>query len=99
MLFIIFFSLFLGALVLYVAKFLLTRQRLVGPLPPGPRPIPVLSNISDLPPPGTQDWMHWLQHKEAYGWLLRLFLFCKTHANAMNLQGRSALSRCWDKLS
>lgn len=68
-------SILLGALILYVAKMLLSRQRLAGPLPPGPRPTPVLGNISDLPPPGTQDWMHWLQHKDAYGMLLQGFLF------------------------
>ncbi|KAJ5970957.1 Cytochrome P450 E-class group I [Penicillium vulpinum] len=60
-------SLLLGALVLYVTKILFTRQRPVAPLPPGPRPIPVLGNIYDLPPSGTQDCMHWLKHKEAYG--------------------------------
>ncbi|KAJ5520439.1 Cytochrome P450 E-class group I [Penicillium fimorum] len=58
------FALFLGAL--YGAKVLLTRQR-PHPLPPGPKPIPVLGNIYDLPPSGTQDWMHWFQHKEVYG--------------------------------
>jgi hypothetical protein len=59
--------LFLGTFVLYVAKVLLTRR--LG-LPPGPRPMPVLGNISDLPPSGTPDWIHWLKYKEAYGLLL-----------------------------
>ncbi|KAJ9493104.1 hypothetical protein VN97_g108 [Penicillium thymicola] len=67
MLFTFISSLLLGALVLYIAKVLLSHQRLAGPLPPGPRPTPVLGNISDLPPPGTQDWIHWLQYKDAYG--------------------------------
>ncbi|CAI7574648.1 unnamed protein product [Penicillium glandicola] len=65
--FTVLFGLFLGALVLYVAKTLLSRQRSGGSLPPGPRRTPVLGNISDLPPPGAQDWLHWLQHKEVYG--------------------------------
>lgn len=73
------FSLFLGALILYVAKTVLSR-RLVGPLPPGPRPTPLLGNISDLPPSGTQEWMHWLKYKETYGLILQL-LFSKAHAD------------------
>jgi hypothetical protein len=87
------FSLILGALVLYVAKTLLSRQRLLGPLPPGPKPTPLLGNISDLPPSGAQEWIHWLKYKETYGLVLQLF--SKTHAD--DFQGRSALSRCWDK--
>jgi hypothetical protein len=62
-----FVAVVLGAIGLYALKALLNRQRPRGPLPPGPRPKPVLGNISDLPPPGTQDWMHWLKHKETYG--------------------------------
>lgn len=97
--FTVLFGLFLGALVLYVAKTLLSRQRSGGPLPPGPRRTPVLGNISDLPPPGAQDWLHWLQHKEVYGLFLPRSLFSKTHADKMNFQDRSALSQCWDKPS
>jgi len=64
----VFVALVLGAIGLYVTKVLLGRSgRPRGPLPPGPRPKPVLGNVSDLPPPGTQDWMHWLKHKEIYG--------------------------------
>lgn len=79
MLFTFIASFLLGALIFYVANMLLSRQRLAGPLPPGPRPTPVLGNISDLPPSGTQDWMHWLQYKDAYGMLLWRFVFPKTH--------------------
>ncbi|EXM21025.1 Cytochrome P450 [Fusarium oxysporum f. sp. vasinfectum] len=37
------------------------------PLPPGPKGLPLLGNIRDLPPPGTLEWPHWQAHKEKYG--------------------------------
>lgn len=55
------------AIVLYATRVFLFRKKSPGPLPPGPVGKPIVGNISDLPPPGTQDWMHWLKHKEQYG--------------------------------
>lgn len=60
-------SVVLGVLALYVVKTVLMRKKPLGPLPPGPKGKPVVGNISDLPPPGTQDWVHWLKHKDLYG--------------------------------
>ncbi|KAF2759428.1 cytochrome P450 [Pseudovirgaria hyperparasitica] len=37
------------------------------PLPPGPRGLPVLGNVNDLPKPGELECHHWLKHKELYG--------------------------------
>lgn len=37
------------------------------PLPPGPKGIPILGNIKDLPKPDTLAWHHWLKHKDLYG--------------------------------
>lgn len=37
------------------------------PLPPGPKGLPLLGNISDLPPPDEFEAKHWLRHKELYG--------------------------------
>ncbi|KAM4065683.1 cytochrome p450 [Hirsutella rhossiliensis] len=36
-------------------------------LPPGPKPLPIVGNIMDLPPKGVPEFQHWLKHKEAYG--------------------------------
>lgn len=55
------------AIALYATRVFLFQKKPPGPLPPGPAGKPIVGNISDLPPPGTQDWMHWLKHKEQYG--------------------------------
>lgn len=57
----------LGLFALYITKLWVERKKSLGPLPPGPRPRPIVGNIADLPPPGMQDWMHWLKHKDLYG--------------------------------
>ncbi|KAJ5925569.1 hypothetical protein N7454_008208 [Penicillium verhagenii] len=57
----------LGLLALYVVRLWMTPKKPSGPLPPGPKPRLIVGNLADLPPPGVQDWMHWLKHKELYG--------------------------------
>jgi hypothetical protein len=39
----------------------------LAPLPPGPRKLPLLGNIGDLPPSGMPEYLHWLKHKDLYG--------------------------------
>ena len=55
----------LALFVLYKVCF--RRKASSAPLPPGPRGLPILGNINDLPPPGKPEYQHWLHHKDAYG--------------------------------
>jgi predicted alpha/beta hydrolase len=64
----------LGLLTFFIIRIWVTRKIPLGPLPPGPKPKPIVGNIADLPPPGVQDWMHWLKHKSLYGRLKKLRL-------------------------
>ncbi|KAH6666529.1 O-methylsterigmatocystin oxidoreductase [Plectosphaerella plurivora] len=56
----------IGVVGFLVYRHLSTRHQL--PLPPGPKPLPLLGNISDFPPTdGTPEHLHWLKHKDQYG--------------------------------
>lgn len=37
------------------------------PLPPGPKGVPIVGNIRDLPPNGQPEHEHWIKHKGLYG--------------------------------
>lgn len=63
----IFLKVVIGATVIFATTWLLRKRDAKKKLPPGPSGKPVIGNISDLPAPGTQDWMHWLKHKQLYG--------------------------------
>lgn len=52
------------ALIL-IRKTFENRRKL--PLPPGPKPWPILGNIKDMPLKGQCEWKHWLKHMELYG--------------------------------
>lgn len=38
-------------------------------LPPGPKPLPLIGNLLDLPPKGAPEYRHWLKHRAKYGGL------------------------------
>ncbi|KAL8943871.1 MAG: hypothetical protein Q9211_000810 [Gyalolechia sp. 1 TL-2023] len=61
-----------GYVALIVALGLLIIRKLLKPksnyrLPPGPKPLPVVGNIFDLPPKGVPEFKHWFKHKDIYG--------------------------------
>ncbi|KAJ5372095.1 hypothetical protein N7517_004101 [Penicillium concentricum] len=45
---------------------ILTRKHKTN-LPPGPKGKFLIGNLLDLPSSGTQEWHHWLKHKDLYG--------------------------------
>jgi hypothetical protein len=57
----------LGVVVAYSINYLARTNRNGRPLPPGPKGLPVLGNVNDLPKPGMLECHHWLQHKDTYG--------------------------------
>lgn len=56
-----------GIVVVYIFKRLVRSKDHDLPLPPGPKGIPILGNVNDLPEPGMLECHHWLKHKDLYG--------------------------------
>jgi hypothetical protein len=70
------------AFLLILASYLvnrLYRSRHALPLPPGPKGLPLLGNINDLPKPDiSPEWLHWHSHKDAYGPISSMTVFGQT---------------------
>lgn len=58
---------FVGTVTAYILIRFLRAPKYTYPLPPGPRGIPLLGNIKDLPAPGVLECHHWLKHKDLFG--------------------------------
>jgi hypothetical protein len=54
-------------IVAFAAKTFLTPKRKGPPLPPGPKPLPLVGNVNDLPTGTTPEYFHWTKHNAAYG--------------------------------
>ncbi|GKZ31850.1 hypothetical protein AbraIFM66950_000761 [Aspergillus brasiliensis] len=67
-----------GLLGLYFIKSYLTRTKYPAPLPPGPKPKPIIGNLLDLPSRGEADWLHWYKHKKTYGPISSVQVFGET---------------------
>lgn len=69
----------LALIFLYISdEFVLKRRKKRLPLPPGPKGLPLLGNVKDLPSPGEKEYLHWLKHKDAYGPISSLTVFGRT---------------------
>jgi hypothetical protein len=57
----------IGLAAYILRRFFFDQRGGLAPLPPGPPGIPILGNLTDLPPPGVPEYDHWLGHKDIYG--------------------------------
>ncbi|RBA19920.1 hypothetical protein FPRO05_09220 [Fusarium proliferatum] len=55
------------AFLIYIGLQKLGNASKRAPLPPGPKGLPLVGNLSDLPPPGVFEAHHWLKFKDIYG--------------------------------
>ena len=63
----------LGACILKL--FLSPKTKKQASLPPGPKGLPFLGNVNDIPKPGEPEWQHWLKHRDLYGGISSVTIF------------------------
>lgn len=80
-------------LVAYIGLQLISNGSKRPPLPPGPKGLPLVGNLNDLPPPGVVEAFHWLKHKELYGTILEPKLILGKLGLILHHQARLAPSR------
>jgi hypothetical protein len=68
----------IGVLAAYFTSRSFRSSRQTLPLPPGPKGLPLLGNINDLPKPGILECHHWLKHKDLYGLISSLTVLGQT---------------------
>lgn len=94
------FTVLLGLVAFYLLHRLRRSSKSVLPLPPGPKGIPILGNLTDLPQPGMLECHHWLKHKDLYG-AYRCIRRVMQQLNLRHLllQVQSVPLQCWAKHS
>ncbi|KAK5994753.1 Cytochrome P450 monooxygenase CLM2 [Cladobotryum mycophilum] len=58
---------FILALIGLLVYYFIYRKKNGPSLPPGPKPLPIVGNLYDLPPPGVPEYRHWLKLRDQYG--------------------------------
>ena len=61
----------------YACKLVISRSKR-PPKPPGPKGLPILGNIFDIPSGEDQQWIHWQKHKQLYGPISSVTVFDQT---------------------
>jgi hypothetical protein len=85
-------GLLLGALLVLGATYLLVRRQPRRPLPPGPKPVPLLGNLHQLPK--SLQWLHLYHWSKKYGPVMHLsmggqpLVILSTHQAAHDLLNR-----------
>lgn len=55
----------LGLIAWFLYQYFANKPR--NDLPPGPKPLPIIGNAWEFPPPGTVEYQHWGRHRDLYG--------------------------------
>lgn len=69
---------FLGCSALYLLKKFIRRNSSPNALPPGPKGLPLVGNLFDLPDPARKAWLDWRKLKKLYGPLSSVTVFGQT---------------------
>ncbi|KAF5664654.1 oxidoreductase [Fusarium circinatum] len=72
------------------------RTRPRKKLPPGPKPLPILGNIRDMPDGTTPEYQHWIKFKDLYGPISQVSILGQS---LIILHGRDAANAILEKAS